>query len=249
MKRRRGEGTDFHQMREYRIGDSLRQLDWKATACAQADLREYQDEKNQQLLLMLDSGRRMLASEGGLSHFDHALNASLVVATWRCARVMPPACTLPGRTPLGSTTARHGHGRAPLRASYDCSRARWPPTTWLRPPVVAAPCRRALVMLVSNVRDEDIEDLLAAVPAAAAPPGMRGQRARELDGALEGDVQTLEDATQAGAAALYLQQRAKAHEALRSEKVMVLDVTADALPGACWWSYLAVKREGFLSRA
>ena len=33
-----------------------------------------------QLLLMLDSGRRMLASEGGRSHFDHALNASLVVA-------------------------------------------------------------------------------------------------------------------------------------------------------------------------
>src|SRR3546814_1307642 len=27
LKRRRGEGTDFHQMREYRIGDSLRQID------------------------------------------------------------------------------------------------------------------------------------------------------------------------------------------------------------------------------
>ncbi|HFJ9748707.1 TPA: DUF58 domain-containing protein, partial [Stenotrophomonas maltophilia] len=81
VKRRRGEGTDFHQMREYRIGDSLRQLDWKATARARKLVsREYQDEKNQQLLLMLDSGRRMLASEGGLSHFDHALNASLVVA-------------------------------------------------------------------------------------------------------------------------------------------------------------------------
>ncbi|MET0889482.1 MAG: DUF58 domain-containing protein, partial [Stenotrophomonas maltophilia] len=34
LKRRRGEGTDFHQMREYRIGDSLRQIDWKATARA-----------------------------------------------------------------------------------------------------------------------------------------------------------------------------------------------------------------------
>ena len=39
LKRRRGEGTDFHQMREYRVGDSLRQIDWKATSrCAQADL-------------------------------------------------------------------------------------------------------------------------------------------------------------------------------------------------------------------
>src|SRR3546814_11650060 len=42
LKRRRGEGTDFHQMRESRIGDSLRQLDWKATARArQLISREY----------------------------------------------------------------------------------------------------------------------------------------------------------------------------------------------------------------
>jgi len=71
-------------------------------------------------------------------------------------------------------------------------------------------------------------------------------RERELDTALDGEVHTLEDAAQAGAAALYLQQRAKAHEALRSEKVMVLDVTADALPAALVERYLAVKREGLL---
>nr|WP_198264304.1 DUF58 domain-containing protein [sulfur-oxidizing endosymbiont of Gigantopelta aegis] len=30
--RRRGEGMDFNQLREYREGDSLRQIDWKATS-------------------------------------------------------------------------------------------------------------------------------------------------------------------------------------------------------------------------
>jgi len=81
LKRRRGEGTDFHQMREYRVGDSLRQIDWKATSRARKLIsREYQDEKNQQMVLMIDTGRRMMASEGGLSHFDHVLNAALVVS-------------------------------------------------------------------------------------------------------------------------------------------------------------------------
>src|SRR5690606_441085 len=81
LKRRRGEGTDFHQMREYRIGDSLRQIDWKATSRARRLVsREYQDEKNQQMLLMLDTGRRMMASDGGRSHFDQVLNAALVVS-------------------------------------------------------------------------------------------------------------------------------------------------------------------------
>jgi uncharacterized protein (DUF58 family) len=81
IKRRRGEGTDFHQMREYRVGDSLRQIDWKATARARKLIsREYQDEKNQQLIVVLDTGRRMRARDGELAHFDHALDAALVVS-------------------------------------------------------------------------------------------------------------------------------------------------------------------------
>ncbi len=251
VKRRRGEGTDFHQMREYRVGDSLRQLDWKATARARKLIsREYQDEKNQQLLLMLDSGRRMLASEGGLSHFDHALNASLVVAYLALRQGDAAGLFAVGgerrwvQPQRGMGTVEHL-----LRASYD-----------LQPQPVATDYlaaatevslrqrRRALVMLVSNVRDEDIEDLLAAVRLLQRRHlvCVASLREHELDGALEGEVHTLEDAAQAGAAALYLQQRTKAHEALRSEKVMVLDVTADALPAALVERYLAVKREGLL---
>ena len=251
VKRRRGEGTDFHQMREYRIGDSLRQLDWKATARARKLIsREYQDEKNQQLLLMLDSGRRMLASEGGLSHFDHALNASLVVA-YLALRQGDAA----GLFAVGGehrwVAPQRGMGTVEqlLRASYD-----------LQPQAVATDYlaaatevslrqrRRALVMLVSNVRDEDIEDLLAAVRLLQRRHlvCVASLRERELDVALEDEVHTLEAAAQAGAAALYLQQRAQAHDALRAERVMVLDVTADALPAALVERYLAVKREGLL---
>src|SRR3546814_16768334 len=82
LKRRRGEGTDFHQMREYRIGDSLRQIDWTATARARKLIsREYKDEKNQQLIVVLDTGRRMMAREPATAqgtraraHFAHALD-------------------------------------------------------------------------------------------------------------------------------------------------------------------------------
>ena len=37
-KRRRGEGTDFRQLRDYRQGDSQRSIDWKATARQQNPL-------------------------------------------------------------------------------------------------------------------------------------------------------------------------------------------------------------------
>jgi hypothetical protein len=46
--------------------------------------------------------------------------------------------------------------------------------------------------------------------------------------------------------ARYLEQRAAAHDALRSHRVMVLDVTADELPAALVERYLAVKRDGLL---
>ena len=81
QRRRRGEGLDFHQLREYREGDVQRQIDWKASArMPRLISREYQDERDQQVLLMLDCGRRMAARDDALSHFDHAVNAALLLA-------------------------------------------------------------------------------------------------------------------------------------------------------------------------
>jgi len=80
-KRRRGEGQDFHQLREYREGDAMRQIDWKATSRVQKLIsREYQDEKDQEIIFMLDCGHRMMAKDDDLSHFDHTLNALLLLS-------------------------------------------------------------------------------------------------------------------------------------------------------------------------
>ena len=81
QRQRRGLGLEFHQLREFREGDSLRQIDWKATARQRTPIaREYQDERDQQIVFMLDCGRRMRSQDGELSHFDHALNACLLLS-------------------------------------------------------------------------------------------------------------------------------------------------------------------------
>nr|WP_272494240.1 DUF58 domain-containing protein [Stenotrophomonas mori] len=251
LKRRRGEGTDFHQMREYRVGDSLRQIDWKATSRARKLIsREYQDEKNQQVLMLVDTGRRMMADEGGLSHFDHALNAALVVSYLALRQGDGVGLFARG----GDTrwvAPQRGLGTLDtlLRASYDLQ-PRPVATDYLAAASELAlrHSRRCLVMLVTNVRDEDIEDLLAAVRLLQKRHlvCVASLRERELDDALARPASTLPDALQAGAIARYLQQRAAAHDALRSHRVMVLDVTADALPAALVERYLAVKRDGLL---
>jgi uncharacterized protein (DUF58 family) len=251
LRRRRGEGTDFHQMREYRVGDSLRQIDWKATARSRKLVsREYQDEKNQQLVMLIDTGRRMLAREDELGHFDHVLNASLVVS-YLALRQGDAVGLLASGGDSRWVAPQRGMAAIDtlLRASYD-----------LQPKPVATDYlaaateltlrqrRRSLVMLVTNVRDEDIEDLLAAVRLLQRRHLVCVASLREtsLDAALDRDVNDLTGAIHAGAVARYLEQRTAAHEALRSHRVMVLDVTSDELPAALVERYLAVKRAGLL---
>ncbi len=79
--RRLGGESEFERLRDYRKGDEFRSIDWKATAKhSKIIAREYQLERNQNILFLLDAGRLMTAEVGGLSLFDHALNATLMLA-------------------------------------------------------------------------------------------------------------------------------------------------------------------------
>ena len=251
IRRRRGEGTDFHQMRDYRVGDSLRRIDWKATARMRRLIsREYQDERNQQLVMLIDTGRRMLARDGELTHFDHVLDAALVVS-YLALREGDAVGLLASGGAQRWVAPQRGGGAIDvlLRASYD-----------LQPQPVATDYlaaatelslrqrRRSLVMLVTNLRDEDIDDLLAAVCMLQQRHHVVVASLREeaLDAVLETDVHSLHDALRAAATARYLQQRSAAHDLLRAQRVSVLDVTCAQLPGALVERYLAIKREGLL---
>ena len=251
IKRRRGEGTDFHQMREYRVGDSLRQIDWKATARARKLIsREYQDEKNQQLLMVVDTGRRMLAHEGGLSHFDRALDATLVVSYIALKRGDAVGLfTAGGEQRWVSPQRGMGAIDTLLRASYDLQPAPVA-TDYLAAATELAlrQRRRALVMLVTNLRDEDIEDVLGAVRLLQRRHlvVVASLRERDLDEALDVRVDDLRSAVGAASAARYIAQRAAAHDVLRNHRVTVLDVTCEQLPAALVEQYLSIKRSGLL---
>lgn len=81
MSRLKGRGNEFDRLREYRRGDEYRAIDWKASARHQ-DLisREYVVEKNQNLLFLLDCGRSMCNTTDGITHFDRALNAAVLLS-------------------------------------------------------------------------------------------------------------------------------------------------------------------------
>ena len=84
--RRRGGASEFESLRDYVAGDDPRLVDWKAFARkGRPIVREFQEERGQELLLLVDAGRRMGSvtregRTGGWTKLDHALDSALELA-------------------------------------------------------------------------------------------------------------------------------------------------------------------------
>jgi len=79
--RLRGLGTEFESLREYTLDDEFRRIDWKATARrGKPIVRDYQIERSQNVILLFDAGRNMLAEVEGMRKFDAVLNTGLMLA-------------------------------------------------------------------------------------------------------------------------------------------------------------------------
>ncbi len=82
IEKYKGDGTEFHALREFVDGDDTRTIHWKASARHRSLFcRQFRAERNHQIVLAVDSGRLM--SEplgGGIPKLDHAVTAALHLA-------------------------------------------------------------------------------------------------------------------------------------------------------------------------
>jgi uncharacterized protein (DUF58 family) len=79
--RRIGNTMEFEQIKEYVMGDDIRNLNWKATAKRNLLMvNQFQDERSQPVYSVIDKGRVMMMPFEGLSLLDYAINASLVIS-------------------------------------------------------------------------------------------------------------------------------------------------------------------------
>lgn len=249
--RRRGEGMEFHQLREYRQGDAPRAIDWKATArSGRLVSREYEEEKDQRVLLVIDCGRRMGSKDGELSHFDHTLNAALLLAHVALRQGDAVGMLTMGGVsrycePRKSIAALH----ALLNHAYDIEPTiAMPDYELAASQIMTRMRRRALVIVLTNLRDEDDASLL---------PALRLLRTRHLvvlaslreaivARALSTRVDTFERAVTHAAAADYLESRDRVFRRIENAGAMTLDIEPERLPIALVNRYLGLKREGRL---
>jgi len=251
QRRRRGEGMDFHQLREYREGDPQRQVDWKASARMRRLIsREYQDERDQQIVLLLDCGRRMAARDDDISHFDHVVNSALLLAyvglrqgdaVGLLTMSGPSRWLAPRKSRATVNTILNGvYDLQPTMDASDYHVAVLDLMQRVR--------KRALVVVLSNLRDEDDDTLAPALRLLQTKHLVLFASLREniLSRALGSRVDTFERAITHAAVADYLQSRRRMFNQLEGLGAMCVDVEPERLPMALVNRYLDIKRSGRL---
>ena len=251
LRQRRGAGLEFHQLREYREGDVLRQIDWKATSRKQQLIsRDYQDERDQRVVFLLDGTRRMRARDGDLSHFDHCLNAMILLSHVALragdavglmsfgddARWLPPKKGV-------STVHRILNTVYDLEATTlgsDFSQAA--EDLCRRQP------RRSLVILLTNVRGEDVEGLLPGVALLRRRHLVLVANLREesIERGLREEVVNFEAALRVFGAWQHGLERTRVQQTLRRSRVFALEAEPARLHAQLINSYLEIKRSGAL---
>ena len=252
QRQRRGQGLEFHQLREFREGDSLRQIDWKATARQRTPIaREYQDERDQQIIFMLDCGRRMRSQDDELSHFDHALNACLLLSyvALRQGDAVGLSTFASDQPRYVAPVKGNGQLNVLLNSVYDLDSTQRPADYQAAiNQLLTRQKRRALVVLVTNLRDEDDEELLNAVKRLSQQHRVLVASLREntLDILRKSPVQTLPEALAYCGTVSYLNERAELHERLSAHEIQFLDSRPFELGVGLVTRYLALKKAGNL---
>jgi len=251
--RRLGEGRIFESLREWVPGDDIRTIDWKATARrGKAMARQYEDERRQQVLIVIDAGRLLTAEVDGrarlesvidaalqLAHavVEHDDNVGLMVFADDVQHYIAPArgqrALRQILDALSTVQGRLVEPNYPAAFAYLATRNR----------------KRALTVVFTDVVDRTASDALVTHVGSLRPrhlPLAVALRNPEFDRLATTRPPTIPAAFERAAAEELLQARDEALAGMRSRGVLTLDVPPSGAARAVVDQYTLLKRRGLL---
>ena len=256
-----GASTEFERVREYLPDDEFRRVNWKATARrGQPMVNQFEAERSQNLVILLDAGRAMAAlgtrptddgaTDAGLTKLDHALNAALLlahVASQRGDRVALLAYTDDVRVFVPLQRGRRAL-LATVQALYNLRAEPVEPDHARAFEFLARRnLRRSLVVLFTDLADRESS-------ATLATHLLRAARQHQVVCVTLGDPNVRRPATMrpTDAASLYekmvalhlLDDRAAVLAQLAAYGVLTVDTDADKLNPRLIGTYLELKQRG-----
>lgn len=252
LKRRRaGSSREFHQLRGFREGDSLAQVDWKASSRRRELLsRDYEEQRDQTIVFLLDTGRRMRALDGELPQFDHCLNAMLLLSYVALRQGDAVGVLSFGGTNRWLPPVKGAHSMSVILNHLFDYRTSTQPSDFaagVERLQVHQP-RRALVVMLTNLRGEDGAELVPALRSAVGRHLvlLASLRERSVEEARRRPVGQFHEALRFAAAEEYDRERREVLAELEEFGVLTLDVPAQELPLAMANRYLRIKAAGRL---
>lgn len=249
--KKRGDGIEFHQLRDYRHGDSIRQIDWQATSKRQKLIaKEYQEERNQHIIVMLDAGVNMNIDTASGTHFDAALNALLMLSHTvlkqgdffsmqsfnQNERWLP---AVKGAQNV-SRVMNHFYDLEADESASDYTRA--------AQSLLSKRSKRSLVLLVTTLNDHGFIDLLPAIKQLQQHHliALVNINNVALTDTLEKEIETIDDAN-SYCAAVELNMLYKMNiKRLSKEGVICVESKPEHLLPNVINTYLSVKNSGLL---
>lgn len=248
-----GQDNNFERLRDYSLDDNYKHMDWRATARrGKLTVKQFQQDKSQRIVFLLDCGRLMTNQYRGMSLLDYAMNSILMMSyvalqqgdsvgmvcfSNRIEKVVP----LRG----GSRQMNHLlHGlfdRFPTMVQSNFQEAFLQFSKSTR--------RRTLVVLITNVIDETTAAQVTGYLSTLKPRHLpvlcllRDRRVFELadNPALEDDV-----LYPSAAAAQILLWRHELLQKVKDSGALVIDEFPDQLTSAMVNRYLEVKAKHML---
>ena len=256
--RRRGAGTDFQQLAEYRVGDPVRWIDWKATLrFGKPIVREFQDARDQCVMLLVDCGRRMRADDRqagfGNTHFDQVLNAVMLLSYVALKEGDEVGAMTFGTPAAAAKSFRPRKGVKALNALMGELYAVQPTPT--HSDYIAAARnflsrhnKRSLVVIITNFRDEDSTELGSALRLLRTRhlvllASLREGIAHEL---ASQPLTSAEAAIEVASAHLFEQSRRDAFNRLAAHDALMVDAEPERLGIELVNRYRAAKGAGLI---
>jgi uncharacterized protein (DUF58 family) len=249
----RGEGREFESLRDYVRGDELRHVSWSATARrGKLVTRQYQIERDQTILIVLDAGRLMTARIEQETKLDSAVNATLALMSAAARGGDNAGIVVFGRRIKTYLPPKRGreHMDAALEALHAIEPEMIEPSYARAFEFIAANCkRRSLIVLLTDLVDEEgSKDLLTSLRILRPRhlPLVVTISDRDLKAAVRDVPETVPDLFTQSVAEEIMHQREAALRLVEAQGGLALDVTAAGLAPALLEKYLQVKERGLL---
>jgi uncharacterized protein (DUF58 family) len=251
--RLRGAGTEPESVREWSSGDPFRSIDWKATArSGKVMVAQYEVERSQNVMILLDAGRLMMARIDEQRKFDYAVTAALSVASIaalandKVGLVAFAGDILRARAPrqIGRSLRRISqemHDIEPRFEESDYEKA----FAYVRSHVH----KRSLIIFFTDMVDPAAQSVVLAQLGTLSRRHLvvcAFMNDAAVERALESDPHDVQDAYAQSVALELREERKTAAAVLTRMGVRVIDVPARALTTALIDRYLRIKQRGQL---